>query len=374
MFQLLRSACLALLGISNSQTILAPPARLIYQFPPNVDAENIACRANGELLLSIVNEPIVYTLNPMQPSPQPEIIFQFPNATGMTGLAETNVPDVFAVVAGNWSGFGGVAGTFAVWSLDLRAYPYNVTRLAIIPQAIGVNGLAVVQDETGTILTADTEQGVIYGFDPSKPTPTVAISHTMLQPPPTSPPPERIPFGVNGINVRKSSNGQFTLYFANSGKNIYGAQQIRPNGQPQGQPRKLAELPIPDTYDDFAMDSQGSAILAAHPNSTYRVKLDGTVTLFQRSPQLVEPTSSIFGRGSLKEENTLYFSTGGTEGGGGAGGQVIAFDDYSPNLWMDDEGYMHKAEATAEEGSARDSWLSSVEQHVVGPKVRNYLA
>ena len=369
MLDLLRSMCLALLGIPNSPRSLAPPARPVYQFPPGTGAENIACRPNGELLLSDIDSPVVYTLNPMQASPQPEIIHRFQNATGMTGLAETNIPDVFAIIAGNWSGYGGVPGTFAVWGMDLRAYPYNITRLAIISEATALNGLAVVRDGTGTILTADSGQGVIYGLDPNKPTPSVAINNTLLAPPPPTPTPDRIPFGVNGINVREAPNGQYTLYFANSGRNIYGAIPIRPNGQASGKPKRLAELPIPDTYDDFAMDNEGSAILAAHPNSTYRVKLDGTVTLFQRSEMLIQPTSSIFGRGSGKEERTLYFSTNGAEGGEGAGGQVIAFDDYSPNLWMDEERYMHLDGTTP-----RSSWLSSVKQRVIHSKVRDFLA
>ena len=321
MFGTLRSLCLALSSLPSSLISTAPPpARLVYQFPLGTLVENIACRPNSHLLLTVINAPVLYTIDPTASTPAPKVVYTFPHATGLTGIAELHDSDVFAVVAGNWSlsNFSGVAGSFSVWRVDFRSDPPKVKEIGPIPDSAGLNGLAVVQEPPGTILIADSDLGAVWAIDPNNGKANVAISDDMFAPNAT------FPLGINGIGTRKDDRGH-ALHFVNSAQGIYGSVRIDKRGFSTGKITMLATLAIPERYDDFAIDKQGNALIATHSNAVYKVSLEGDVTLYSNSPLIQDPTSSIFGRGSKKEESTLYLSTDGKAPGGG---QVVALDDY----------------------------------------------
>ena len=345
----LRSICLALMSLPFSRISSdPPPPRLVYQFPPGALLENIAARSNSSLLLSAISAPVLYTIDPTAPTPDAQIVYTFPNATGLTGLAETYTPDVFAVVAGSWhlNNFTGIPGSFSVWSVDFRSDPPVVNQIAPIPDASALNGLAVVQEPPSIILISDSSQGAVWALDPKTRKASIAIKDDLFVP--EGP----FPLGINGINTRKGKRGQ-TLHFANSAQGIYGIVPISTKGTPTGKPQILANLSIPERYDDFALDSNGAALIATHQNSVYKVSLDGTTTLFSQSSFMLEPTSSIFGRGNAKEESTLYLPT---DGHPPCGGQLIAIDDYS---------------ALQEAGSTR--WASGQQAILSGRRGRNNL-
>lgn len=333
MLSLLHLITLASLSFSVRPIPLAPTPRLVYQFPPGVFVENIACRSNGHLLLSILSEPVLYSINPTVSSPAPKVVHTFPNVTGMTGIAETTTPDVFAIIGGVWNltTLSGTLGSFSIWSVDFRSDPPLVAMIAPIPYTDNLNGLATIERSPKIILAADSKLGAVWALDTKSGNSRIAIRDPNFQPG------ERFPLGINGINTLRDH-----LYFTNSGRKIYGSIPIHSDGSAAGRSKVLATLDSSEfeAYDDFAMDQEGNALIATHPNSVYQASLRGKQSVHSRSDVFAEPTSSIFGRGSAKEAHTIYVTAGGRTGQStvwvptnrtpSQGGQVIAIDNYQP--------------------------------------------
>lgn len=73
----------------------------IGHLPNDSWAENLAVRSNGQLLVTLLDVPEVYQIDPFG-SHHTQLIEQIPVAGGLLGITEIQ-PDVFAIVAGNRS-------------------------------------------------------------------------------------------------------------------------------------------------------------------------------------------------------------------------------------------------------------------------------
>lgn len=81
---------------------LQPPSiRTVYQFPNASHAENIAVRANGQLLVTAFDIPTIYQISPTGLATA-QALHTFPHVLGLFGIAEVR-KDIYAVVAGNLS-------------------------------------------------------------------------------------------------------------------------------------------------------------------------------------------------------------------------------------------------------------------------------
>ena len=326
MLAFLRFVPLALLSgpvgsmvIPINPTTDLPSARLVYQFPTGSFLENIATRPNGHLLLNLLSEPVLYTLDPTEKLPCPKPVYRFPNVNGTAGVAETNTPDVFAVIAGNYSleTRQGTKGSFSIWSVDLRGFLPIAHEISPVPDSCALNGLTVIPDSGNIILTSDSVLGGVRRTDPHTYKTTVAFKFKEFEPEPN------FPLGINGINIYGDN-----LHFVNSAKKIYGNVAIKKDGYLKRGDEKvnvIAKNTAGRTYDDFTLDKQGAALLASHPDLIYKITLDGKQTIHSNSSAFSDPTSVVFGRGSWKERSTLYLSTGNK-----AGGQVVAVN-YKPS-------------------------------------------
>jgi hypothetical protein len=78
-----------------------PVIRDVWQFPNNTWPENLAVRASGQLLVTLLSIPELYQVDPTG-AQQAQLIYHFPNATGLTGITEVE-KDVFVVISGNFS-------------------------------------------------------------------------------------------------------------------------------------------------------------------------------------------------------------------------------------------------------------------------------
>lgn len=108
--------------VTLAKSAVLDQTSLIYEFPNNTWVENIAARNNGELLLSIVGTPQLFTIDPSAPSPrQPVLIHEFTDSLDVFGIAEYQT-DRFAVLTGNFSFETGDLGlgSWAVWSQNLN--------------------------------------------------------------------------------------------------------------------------------------------------------------------------------------------------------------------------------------------------------------
>lgn len=72
--------------------------RNVAVFPNGTWVENIAVRWNGHLLVTLLNRPEVWEVEPL--SGHSELVYSFPEATGTLGIAEIE-HDIFAVNVGN---------------------------------------------------------------------------------------------------------------------------------------------------------------------------------------------------------------------------------------------------------------------------------
>ena len=90
-------------------------------FPNGTWIENLAVRANGEILATSLSKAAIYLLNPFQHTA--EVAHQFESTDGVLGIAEIE-PDVFAVATAevNLKTSAAVNGTAKLWKLDMWAW------------------------------------------------------------------------------------------------------------------------------------------------------------------------------------------------------------------------------------------------------------
>ncbi|KAL7781353.1 hypothetical protein V8C43DRAFT_328205 [Trichoderma afarasin] len=289
---------------------------LIYEFPNNTWVENIAARNNGELLLSIVGTPQLFTIDPSAPRPrQPVLIHEFTDSLDVFGIAEYQT-DKFAVLTGNFSFETGDLGlgSWAVWSVDLNGVKIStkneeptlsstpkVAKIADIPPAQILDGLSLLSQKQQTLLIGDLSAGVIYRLDIESGDVATVLNDTFTA---AVPIPHFAPSGVDGLHVR---NGE--LFFSNVGQQKLFKVPIDEDGTPSGPVTVVARG---NSIEMISADGSQQVIIAGDVNST----------------AIAEPTSCVFGRG-LHDKNVLYVVTAGglglpVNGDTIIGGQLVA--------------------------------------------------
>lgn len=287
LFQVASLPSLLLLGLASGTTRAATTAagtiRTVYKFQdtPYTALENVGVRSNGDLILNTITAPKVYTLNPTASSPSPSLLYEFPGATSVLGIAQPS-PDLFAVVVGNYSTatFQGIPGSFSVWTLDFTELPVKVNKVTSIPQAHALNGMATLSGSLTTVLVADSSLGAVFSVNIQDGTHKQVMQNEVFQP--TS----SFPLGINGIHT--SGN---TLFYTNSAAGTFGSIPIASDGTSAGSAKAIASAPSEDTYDDFALNSGRDAFVATHRTSLFEVDPSGTQRTVINSPQLNNPTS-----------------------------------------------------------------------------------
>ena len=174
------------------------PATLIYQFPPAPPKtiENLVVRPNGNILLDIIDAPEVYNIDPLASNPSPQLVYTFPNATGVAGIAEV-FPDVYALVIGNYStaSLTGIPGSFSIWTLDLNSSAPVAKEIAYIAGAQTLNGMTALPQSPGTVLVADSGAGQVYRVNTITGQYSVSITSPYFKPNAT------VALGINGLHV-----------------------------------------------------------------------------------------------------------------------------------------------------------------------------
>lgn len=308
--------------------------RLLYQYPVGTWIENIAVRSSGELLLTILSSPRLDQLDPFSNNAEPETIYTFPNASGVTGVAEID-HDVFTTTVGTFSltGGGSVPGSWSVWKADFNRGSASVDRITGIPELVFPNGMCNLPStlKPHDILIGDIDTGKIWRLDPSTGEHEVVISNALTS---TEANPIFGTVGVDGIHVR----GQ-TLYFTNAGQSLFASMPIHPDGTPAGSPHIIGYFFNSTQYaDDFALDNavdDAAYLVTGSGNSIERVDLDSMpkariISGSLNSTMIAEPTACAFGR-TKRDAHVLYVVTAGglaspVDGDEVVGGQVLAVD------------------------------------------------
>ncbi|KAK2779170.1 hypothetical protein CKAH01_11429 [Colletotrichum kahawae] len=142
----------------------SPPAQVIWQptSPKNAWLECLTSRSNGDLLITRYDTDEIWTVNPVTHAAT--LVYAFPataQVNSSLGIDEYE-DDVFAFNAGQVTGGDRfpIAGSWGVWSIDLRNWTApagnqsspepQVNRIAEVPEALMLNGLAVLDPATTT--------------------------------------------------------------------------------------------------------------------------------------------------------------------------------------------------------------------------------
>ena len=342
--------CLFLCSLLTIHTTFAFPTapttqlcsvRQIYQFPLPNALENLAVRSNGNLLVTDLTEPNLYLIDPFSPNEPPTLLHTFPNALGLLGITEVT-PDIFAVIVGNFTlqNILSPSNSYSIYLVDLQDFQIDddastakVTKALDVPEASLLNGLVVLHPEEGILLSPDTLQGVVYLINIHSGTYHIAISDPLMKP--LSPP---AILGINGIKISGS-----TLYFTNTGQQIYASIPIHLSNGTAAGPSKIVAHSLTSTtsYDDFIIDERTGAVYLTTMagDSIAQLTPSGKQTIIagkMGSTEIAQPTAVRFGR-TWFDKDTLYVTTGGGVAGpiNGTiivGGQVVAVDLWSCGL------------------------------------------
>lgn len=309
--------------------------RDVIVFPNNTWVENIAVRSNGNLLVTLLNLPEVWEVEPLSGSA--ELAYSFPNANACLGVTEVG-HDIFALNVGNLSAPAtGAPGSWSVWTLDYNtANPSSKKptpkRITAIPPAVFLNGLATLPTKPGVVLAGDSFLGQIFAVDTIDGHYSVAIDVPEFKPNATA----ALQFGVNGIKVHDGY-----LYFTNSLKSpLLASVQLSTNGTAAGPVKtiaKSAQYPVNSGFqaDDFALDATAKHAWVATNLSNLIVRItiatgEQLVVAGEKSnPVVAGATSAAFGR-NWYNKHILYIVTDGGLGdpssAGVTGGKIVALD------------------------------------------------
>ncbi|KAE9407852.1 hypothetical protein BT96DRAFT_962947 [Gymnopus androsaceus JB14] len=302
---------------SAKQSLLTANEVTIHTFPNGTALENLAIRANGQVLTTVSTSPDLYLFNPVVDSAPVTLVHTFPGYSSLLGIVEVQ-PDQFYVVAGNfsWATLSSTPGSFSIFHVDMAQFPYsiNVTKTADFPEGGLLNGLCLFSKEEGLIYVADSFAGVVSLLQVDTGVHYVAVNLTLTNGVNGTSGIEAI--GVNGVHVFQppTTNGTATkyLYFSNTARALLARVPIDDTGAAVGETEVLASDLI---MDDFTLDDEGNVFQAVF-GSNEVVRIDavtGNVTVLAgnvNSTELRAATSVQFGR-TESEKGIAYVTTNG---------------------------------------------------------------
>ncbi|KAJ5761966.1 uncharacterized protein N7511_005348 [Penicillium nucicola] len=272
---------------------LCADLREIYRFPNGTWVENIAARPNGNLLVTLINKPELWQINPsIRSGPgSAQLIHHFEEATQMNGIAEL-APDTYAVIASD-----------SVWTIRLGEHgnASNPEHIATFPPGL-LNGMAAL-DGGKAVVISDSDRGLIYRLD------VRTGEYSVIHQDETMAPADYLglQLGINGVRVVRDY-----LYYSNTPKRYFCRVRIDLHtGQAKGPYEIISDGVL---SDDFAVGPGDIGYLAgAMDNVVTRVLPDGTYEVIagsKDSTALMTATSAAFGR-ARHDRGILYVTTGG---------------------------------------------------------------
>ncbi|KAH8898358.1 hypothetical protein GQ53DRAFT_636260 [Thozetella sp. PMI_491] len=279
--------------------------RVVFQFPHKGSwLENIAVRSDGALLVTRVDVPEVWVIDPAAGTG--EMLLTVPSpATSITGITELS-PDVFALGVGQYDmAAGAIQGSFEVWVFNLASGPDSaqstLRKVCAVPDAGLLNGLTTWDNDT--VLAVDSTHGPVYKISVASGTFEITLNDEVQTPGPNA----FIPIGINGIKVRDGY-----VYFTNSARTSFYRVPVDSSVKPTG-PVEVVVSGFPT--DDFVFDTDGTAYITTHPTNTIVKVAPGaseSITVAGKSDSLEVggATACAFGRRE-DDQRILYVVTSG---------------------------------------------------------------
>lgn len=290
---------------------------VLYSFGNGTWAENLAVRANGQILVSRLDTPEILQLDPTGVQ-APVTVASWDPATymGCLGISETT-PDKFYVVVSGFvnDSFVLTSGVNSIWEIDMTTFACStspskvvsnatISKLADIPTSDFLNGLTTLSPTS--VLAADSYNGWVYRVDTQTGDYIVAVNDTKMKFNSIQNPTVNI--GVNGIKIHDGY-----LYWTNTAIGSLDRIRITDKGVPFGKSEVVVNN-VPKA-DDFVFKKDGVAFIAQnqmdelsvlYPEWSAAKVIAGSNT----STVLAGVTAGRFGR-SPTNENILYLTTSG---------------------------------------------------------------
>lgn len=245
------------------------PVETIHEFPQNYFLENIAIRSNGGVLVTVHNRNELVYIDPhFQPKPAPPaVVYRFDQ--GPSGIVEVE-HDQFYVSVGEI----GKQGSYSVYRVDMSGFASdshgNVTsnatveKVATVPDALFLNGSALLSREKSTILLADSIAGAVFALDVKSGEVDTWLKDKHLEKVTENP---MMP-GVNGIKIYKGH-----LYLSNTDTKTFLRAELLSSNTTDYTAGKVEVVQEKLNADDFAFDEEGSVYLTTHVYESV-IKLD----------------------------------------------------------------------------------------------------
>lgn len=288
----------------------------VWEFDFPSWCENLAIRANGQILVSRLDTPELYQVDPtgvLEP-----ILIATWNASyymGALGISETT-PDVFAInLAAPVNGsFVKTSGIPAVYKVDMNTFEATsagvvtqnatVSKIADITSADFLNGMTTLDEEH--IFTGDVYNGWVYKVNVL----TGEYSITIDDPKMKFPADASTNLGVNGLKILDCY-----LYWTNTAVGSLNKIEITAAGTPVGT-SSVVSANVPKA-DDFVFKADGTAFIAQNQDDELSVLFSesSTAEVVAGSPIstiLAGVTAGKFGR-LASDSNRLYLTTSGGE-------------------------------------------------------------
>lgn len=293
----------------------------LHTFSDPTWLENLAIRANGEILTTRLDTPILYQVNHLTGDPVEVATWNGSEYAGALGIAEAGT-DIFYVILAAFfdqATFVKTSGVNSIFKVDMSTFSLDseglvesnatVTHLTDIPPADFLNGMATLDDSH--IYVGDVYSGVIYLVDVDTGAYQVAVNDTLAK------------FSVDGeaASTNLGSNGlKFRdgyLYWTNTARGFLARIAIGTDGLPTD----VGEIVATNLAkaDDFQFRSTGEVFVAQNQQDTLSaawnvesgVEVVATAIAGSNiSTILAGVTSPKFGR-TATDSNRLYLSTSG---------------------------------------------------------------
>ena len=288
----------------------------VWQFAFPSWCENLAIRSNGQILVSRLDTPELYQVDPK--GKIPPILIATWNASfymGALGISETT-PDVFAInLAAPVNGdFVKTSGIPAIYKVDMNTFEATTTGavkknatvslITELPIADFINGMTTLNSEN--ILSGDVYLGRVYKVNTLTGAYSIAIDDPLMKFPPDA----ATNLGVNGLKIKGSY-----LYWTNTAVGSLNRILISPAGAPLGNSSVVTTNVA--RADDFVFKNDGTAFIAQNQEDELSALLPNSSDAFvvagsNISTTLAGVTAGKFGR-LPTDRHRLYLTTSGGE-------------------------------------------------------------
>lgn len=255
----------------------------IWTFPVGTWVENLSVRSNGQIVVTTLNKPQIFQVDPSKREPA-HLVAEIPSKLSVVGISELG-HDMFYVNAGNFSIATGTEGlgTSSVYELDLRNYqaggPLVTPRLvADLPHAGLLNGNTVLDEETRTLLLADSVKGAAWWLNVTSGETQKVVTNQLM-----APVSKTNPLGINGLKVFDNE-----LYWTNTDQNLIAKASINCLGVQSGAARVLVANIT--TVDDLFITGKDRGLVAG--NDEMR-SFESTTFVVVSEAKLVEGSTAV---------------------------------------------------------------------------------